>query len=327
MESNTFVEWLRLVTHTANPPKPYKGGSTLVSVKMCSPYSNTFFFQHLLMNYAHRSCNELHHPKHDQLPNNVEFFTSAINLLPSIWNDDTAIYEYFQHQGNREFYVATLGYYISSLRDILRLWEKKVLTLEAFLGPLGAVDEELFELNNLQNSIYEFAMHSLTARDEFYNDMHTAYEEDCSDDEEEQKQHDTYHVDYRAPCEQFSSTYPDNCNWRKFILITEQPGSGNSQIVKRVIQQCLHEERNMLVGCPTGLLASDYNDTFASQITSDTIHSAFQFPVNKHQWPTINWNISKFDVLIIDELSMKPQKIVHSTLLQHCNSCQFDIYY
>ena len=125
METNTFVEWLRLVTHTANPPKPYKGGSTLVSVKMCSPYCNTFFFQHLLINYAHRSCNELHHTKHDELPNNVQFFASAINLLPSIWNDDTAIYEYFRRQGNREFYVATLCYYISSLRDILRLWEKR----------------------------------------------------------------------------------------------------------------------------------------------------------------------------------------------------------
>ena len=65
----------------------------------------------------------------------------------------------------------------------------------------------------------------------------------------------------------------------------------------------------MLVGCPTGLLASDYNDTFAGQITSNTIHSAFQFPVNKHQRPTINWNISNFDVLIIDEVSMIPQKI------------------
>ena len=41
MESNTFVEWLRLVTHTANHPKPYKG-STLVSVKMCSRYCNIF---------------------------------------------------------------------------------------------------------------------------------------------------------------------------------------------------------------------------------------------------------------------------------------------
>ena len=131
-------------------------------------------------------------------------------------------------------------------------------------------------------------MHSITARDEFYNDMHTAYEEDCSDDEEEQEQHDTYDVDHCAPHEQLSSTYPENCDWRKFILITGRPGSGKSQIVKHIIQQCLHEERNMLVGCPTGLLASDNNDTFAGQITSNTIHSAFQFPVNKHQRPTIN---------------------------------------
>ena len=97
--------------------------------------------------------------------------------------------------------------------------------------------------------------------------MHTAYEEGCSDDEQEQEQ-DTYNVHHCAPREQLSSTYPDNCDWRKFILITGRPGNGKSEIVKRVIQQCLHEEHNMLVGCPTGLLATDYNDTFASQITN-----------------------------------------------------------
>ena len=68
-------------------------------------------------------------------------------------------------------------------------------------------------------------MHSITARDEFYNDMHTVYEEDCSDDEEEQEQHDTYDVDHCAPHEQLSSTYPENCDWRKFILTIGRAGS------------------------------------------------------------------------------------------------------
>ena len=39
-----------------------------------------------------------------------------------------------------------------------------------------------------------------------------------------------------------------------------------------------------------------------------TLH-AFHYPVKSDQRPTINWNISSYDLLLLDEMSMIPKKI------------------
>lgn len=53
-----------------------------------------------------------------------------------------------------------------------------------------------------------------------------------------------------------------------------------------------------------GYLATDYKDCFNEEVTADTIHATFQYPVCHSGKPTYNWNLSNYDIILIDELSM-----------------------
>ena len=99
-----------------------------------------------------------------------------------------------------------------------------------------------------------------------------------------------------------------NNDWKKFILITGGPGSGKSQIMKRTIEKCIEQSRNILVAAPTGILATRFKKLFTQRIHTDTVHSAFTYPVGNER-PKINWIISTHDIIIIDEISMIPKTI------------------
>lgn len=45
---------------------------------------------------------------------------------------------------------------------------------------------------------------------------------------------------------------------------------------------------------------------FGEMITTDT---AFQYPVEENALPTINWELSSYDVIIVDEISIIPKVI------------------
>ena len=71
---------------------------------------------------------------------------------------------------------------------------------------------------------------------------------------------------------------------------------------------------NILLAVPTGLLAGTFRNRFGDNITCDTIHSAFHYPVKSDQRPTIYWNISNYDLLLLAEISMIPKKIADHVL-------------
>ena len=55
-----------------------------------------------------------------------------------------------------------------------------------------------------------------------------------------------------------------NNDWKIFILITGGPGSGKSQIMKRTIEKCIEQSRNILVAPPTGILATRFKKLFTT---------------------------------------------------------------
>ena len=129
MSELSFLEWLRSVDHTKPNGLPYKrGGSTLVSVKMVSPFKNEYFFQHILMNFACCTHTDLYHDQHAHLPNQICFFAVAMLKMPKLWGDDERITAHFQTDGNKQYYIETLQCHISSLCDVLCLWEREVIT-------------------------------------------------------------------------------------------------------------------------------------------------------------------------------------------------------
>ena len=66
----------------------------------------------------------------------------------------------------------------------------------------------------------------------------------------------------------------------------------------------VQQSANVLVATPTGFLACKYKQRFGDDITTDTLHGQFKIPLNSNDHFEINWNISIFDVIILDEVSM-----------------------
>ena len=95
-------------------------------------------------------------------------------------------------------------------------------------------------------------------------------------------------------------------------MLLGKPGSGESQAICHSVVKHVGKEQNILVAAPTGYLASRFRAISLDEVTCDTVHSVFHIPVNKTQQSSINWVISQYDILIIDEISM-----ISETNFQH----------
>ena len=165
MSELSFLEWLRSVDHIKPNGVPYKRGeSTLVSVKMVSPFKDEYFFQHILMNFAHCTHTDLYHDQHAHLPNQML-------KMPELWGDDKRITAHFQTDGNKQYYVETLQCHISSLRDVLRLWEREVITSNKSFSSEFATPE-IYPLDNFQSAIYQQVMMAMVIHDCSYDNTH-----------------------------------------------------------------------------------------------------------------------------------------------------------
>ena len=80
------------------------------------------------------------------------------------------------------------------------------------------------------------------------------------------------------------------------------------------IQQCLSQQLNKLLAVPIGLHAGTFRNRFGDNIICDTIHCALHYSVKSDERPTINCNISNYDLLLLDEMSMIPKKIADHVL-------------
>lgn len=187
--------------------------------------------------------------------------------MPELWGDDERITAHFQTDGNKQYYVETLQCHISSLRDLLHLWEREVITSnELFSSDLATA--EIYPLDNFQSAIYEQVMTAMAMRDRFYDNTHYYAISDEDEEEDVELVNDVQEEHVEIP-----PFYRDSDDWRKFVLITGGPGSGKSQIMKRTIQKCIEENRNVLFSAPTGLVAARLKNEFRPHIHTDTVHS------------------------------------------------------
>ena len=86
-------------------------------------------------------------------------------------------------------------------------------------------------------------------------------------------------------------------------LLLGCPGTGKTQVVKRLIHTLI-EEYSVTVCAPLGLLATNYREEFYPDLQADTIHMLFNIPVAADQQYVVNYNIGKYDAIIIDKASM-----------------------
>ena len=61
---------------------------------------------------------------------------------------------------------------------------------------------------------------------------------------------------------------------------------------------------NVLVVCPTGFSASTYKAEFGDSITSNTLHSSFNTPIDLTQPSSMNWSLINFYIVVIDKIFM-----------------------
>ena len=104
----SFLQWLRQVDETKQPPLPYTDGSTLVGIKMVSPFKDSHYLQYLL----------LHHPQHDHLLLQIRYFAAAYSRMNNFWSNAEQVRTYFS---NQQF--DTIVFHIQSMSDFLCLWQ------------------------------------------------------------------------------------------------------------------------------------------------------------------------------------------------------------
>ena len=295
-ESSSFKQWLRKYVDSKEKPTQYKQGSTLVGAKMRSMFCDDYFYQDLVLNFPHRSSEELVHPNDAELPNQIRNFAAALHLRPEMWRNKKKVEHFLNLQGHKDHYICTAESYVRSRVHFFNLWQRQIigsLQVDNF-----ATEIETSDLSPQQTRVKNLVRDFLQKRTSHYDDVPEV--QSFSEDEEESAEEG----------EISSSSISSGINWQKYILIKGKPGTGKSHAVKVVIEDSLDKEYTVCCATPTGILTSSYRSQFVEEsFYCDTIHAMFKYPVAKEDRPAVNWELGKFDVLIIDELSMVPEKI------------------
>ena len=293
-EHLTFLQWLREYDHDKNPPKRYKDGSTLVGVKHLSPFNPIFFYQLLIMNVAHRTLDELHDVREDRLPEPIKHFVPATEKLPHILGSRDTILEYLSSESHKRSYLETIVLYIQSLQDIYALWQLGVIDC-TFVSSERSQFELQYPLSPQQRAIYSRYLSLVeTRRRSIYGTWSTPASRSTQE-----------------------VTDPNSSDYAKYQLLLGCPGTGKTQVVKRLIHTLIEEEYSVALCAPLGLLATNYREEFYPDLQADTIHALFNIPVAADQEYVVNYNIGKYDAIIIDEASMVADNtfdMIHDTL-------------
>ena len=293
-EHLTFLQWLREYDHDKNPPKRYKDRSTLVGVKHLSPFNPIFFYQLLIMNLPHRTLDELHDLHEERLPEPIKHFVPAREKLPHILGSRETILEYLSSESHKGSYLKTIVLYIQSLQDIYALWQLGVTDC-TFASSERSQFEFQHPLSPQQQAIYSRYLSLVeTRRRSIYGTWSTPASRSTQE-----------------------VTDPNSSDYAKYQLLLGCPGTGKTQVVKRLIHTLIEEEYSVAVCAPLGLLATNYREEFYPDLQADTIHALFNIAVAADQEYVVNYNIGKYDAIIIDEASMVADNtfdMIHDTL-------------
>ena len=234
------------------------------------------------------SLEELKHEKHDELPVAIRHFAAAVSLRPQLWRDETAVRHHFSLMGNKDDYVDTLTANVNSRLDFFNLWQCRVVGGISDLANVPTLDSE----DNM--SLEQLRVKSLVEAHENSDRGNSNNKDECAVDERDVQ------------------TLPSTSShdWRKFLLIHAKPDTGKTYAVVHSIRKALEAYYRVLCATPTGTLSSTHNLIITQEgFSSDTIHSAFRYPVDQNQRPHINWDLANYDLIVIDELSMVPSTI------------------
>ena len=246
------------------------------------------------MNLPHRTLDELHDLCEDHLPKPMKHFVPAKEKLPNILGSRDTILEYLSSESHKRSYLDTIVLYMQSLEDLYTLWQLVVID-NTFATSERSQFEMKYPLSPQQRAIYSRYLSLVqTDRRQIYG---TWSPRDSSSTNQLAEENSTDHLKYQ--------------------LLLGCPGTGKTQVVKRLVHTLIEEEYSVTVCAPLGLLATNYREEFYPDLQADTIHVLFNIPVAADQQYVVNYNIGKYDAIIIDEASRVADdtfEMIHDTL-------------
>lgn len=97
-----------------------------------------------------------------------------------------------------------------------------------------------------------------------------------------------------------------------YRVLLGKPGTGKSQVLIRAIHHAIENKTSVLVAAPVALLAQGYHKIFLADIETDTLHGAFNIPVDAPFDDDVNYGLNKFDLVVVDEASMISAPTFHA---------------
>ena len=279
-DHQALLFWMRTHNTSSTKPKACDGDRYLIGVKFVSVFNPVYFYQHLTMHHPHRSPNELRHPEEESIPKSIQFVSQAVALLPETWQSSHTISQEFEHEGHKEYFVRTIVAYVSSLHDVLYLWRIRVVTGDVSDVSAFSIDR-LYPLSSHQRSILADITGALTS--------HREQQENSTDRQDEQ-----------------------SSSWRLYRVLLGKPGTGKSQVLIRAIHHAVENEMSVLVAAPVALPAQGYHKIFLADIETDTLHGAFNIPVDAPFHDEVNYGLNKYDLVVVDEASMISAPTFHA---------------
>ena len=223
------------------------------------------------MHHPHRNVQDLHHPDASTMPSTITYFAQSAALTPECWNTSDAITAFSQKEGHKDYFINTLVSYVHSLYDILQLWRIGVVTADITDASSISV-ERMYPLSPHQTAIFTDITATLSARQSTLDHHHSSTE--------------------------------NTATWEKFRVLLGKPGTGKSQVLIHAIGHAIRTDMSVLVAAPVALLPQGYNAIFLDDIDSDTLHGAFNIPIQGPHPNEINYALNKYDLVVVDEASM-----------------------
>ena len=179
-------------------------------------FCDDYFYQDLVLNFSHRSSEELVFPNDAELPNQIRHFAAALHLRPEMWHDEKKVEHFLNLQGHKDHYISTAVSYVRSRVHFFNLWQRQIigsLQVENFASEI-----ETSTLSPQQARGKNLVRDLLQKRTTHYDDVPEV--QSVSEDEEE----------YPEEREIAASSISTGMDWQKYILIKGKSGTGKSHV-------------------------------------------------------------------------------------------------
>ena len=87
-------------------------------------------------------------------------------------------------------------------------------------------------------------------------------------------------------------------------MITRKTGSGKLHTILAYVHELIDRDVNILVASPTGFLSNVLRAEVSDHVTCDKVHTGFHITVNSSEPPSTSWSLLRFDLVIIEKVSL-----------------------